>query len=45
MRHEMWRLMDRSANGAAILRPIAAFVVWYGMRPYAASVVRARAWV
>ena len=29
---------------AAILGPIAAFVVWYGMRPYAESVARARAW-
>jgi MFS family permease len=32
------------AVAAAVLGPVAAFVVWYGMRPYAKSVTRARAW-
>jgi hypothetical protein len=29
---------------SGLLGPIAVYVVWYGMKPYAASVVRARAW-
>ena len=29
---------------AAILGPVAAFVIWRGMKPYGESVVRARAW-
>lgn len=29
---------------AALLGPVAALVVWYGLRPYGESVVRARAW-
>jgi hypothetical protein len=29
---------------AALLGPVAAFVIWRGMKPYGESVVRARAW-
>ena len=29
---------------AAIIGPVAAWLTWYGMKPYAACVVRARAW-
>jgi MFS family permease len=29
---------------AAIIGPVAALLTWYGMKPYAACVVRARAW-
>jgi MFS family permease len=32
------------AASAAIMGPLAAFVTWYGMKPYARSVVRSRAW-
>jgi len=32
------------ATAAAIIGPIAALLTWYGMRPYAACVVRSRAW-
>jgi MFS family permease len=32
------------ATVAAIIGPVAAFLTWYGMRPYAACVVRSRAW-
>jgi MFS family permease len=30
---------------AAIIGPVAALLTWYGMRPYAACVVRSRAWI
>jgi MFS family permease len=32
------------ATSASVLGPIAAFVTWYGLKPYGRSVVRARAW-
>jgi len=32
------------ATVAAIIGPLAAILTWYGMRPYAACVVRSRAW-
>ena len=32
------------ATAAAVLAPIAAWVTWYGLKPYGRSVVRARAW-
>jgi hypothetical protein len=30
---------------AAIIGPAAAFLTWYGMKPYAACVVRSRTWI
>ena len=32
------------ASVAAIIGPLAALLTWYGMKPYAACVVRSRAW-
>ena len=32
------------ASVAAIIGPLAAILTWYGMKPYAACVVRSRAW-
>jgi MFS family permease len=32
------------ASVAAIIGPVAALLTWYGMRPYAACVVRSRTW-
>ena len=29
---------------AAIIGPMAALLTWYGMKPYAACVVRSRTW-
>jgi len=29
---------------AAIIGPLAVWLTWYGMKPYAASVVRSRSW-
>ena len=33
------------ATVAAIIGPVAALLTWYGMKPYAACVVRSRAWI
>jgi MFS family permease len=32
------------AASAAVMGPIAALITWYGLKPYARSVVRSRAW-
>jgi MFS family permease len=29
---------------AALMGPLAAFIIWRGIKPYAASVIQARAW-
>jgi hypothetical protein len=33
-----------SLASGAIIGPLAAILTWYGMKPYAACVVRSRAW-
>ena len=42
--HDDAALRYSLASVAAIIGPVAALLTWYGMKPYAACVVRARAW-
>lgn len=42
--HDDGALRDSLASVAAIIGPLAAILTWYGMKPYAACVVRSRAW-
>ena len=42
--HDDGALRYSLASVAAIIGPLAAILTWYGMKPYAACVVRSRAW-